>query len=189
MGPNARPHVLGIDDGPFEKGKSREVVIVGVVMEGRDLVECIAVTRFLVDGAEVTSFLAHWVGGLRVRPALQGIVLGGITIAGLAVVDVAQLSAQLGIPVLVVNRRDPSKHRLHEALEAAGLQDRIAIVEHTPPAAMLGEGLFLSHAGIDAAGAASLVRATLRKSAVPEPLRVAHLAARAFVTGESRGRV
>ena len=189
MGPDARPHVLGIDDGPFEKGQSQQVVIVGVVMEGRDLVEGVAVTRFPVDGAEVTSFLAHWVGGLRVRPALQGIVLGGITTAGLAVVDVEQLSAQLGIPVLVVNRRDPSNHRLQEALEAAGLEDRIAIVERTPAAAMLEDGLFLSHAGIDAAGAAGLVRATLRKSGVPEPLRVAHLTARAIVTGESRGRV
>ena len=49
-------------------------------------------------------------------------------------------------------------------------------------------GLFLSHAGIDAAGAAALVRATLRKSALPEPLRLAHLIGRAIVSGESRGR-
>jgi endonuclease V-like protein UPF0215 family len=35
----------------------------------------------------------------------------------------------------------------------------------------------------------ALVRAALAKSGVPEPLRVAHLIARALVRGESRGRV
>jgi endonuclease V-like protein UPF0215 family len=39
MGQVQRPHILGIDDGPFAKGATREVAIVGVVMEGPDLVE------------------------------------------------------------------------------------------------------------------------------------------------------
>ncbi len=42
MGQAGRPHILGIDDGPFEKGASREVVVVGVMLEGRDLVEGVA---------------------------------------------------------------------------------------------------------------------------------------------------
>ena len=36
--------------------------------------------------------------------------------------------------------------------------------------------------------AAALVRACLRKASFPEPLRIAHLVARAVVLGESRGR-
>jgi hypothetical protein len=188
MGRVKRPHILGIDDGPFAKGATSEVVIVGVVMEGPDLVEGVAVTTFPVDGPGVTSFLADWVGGLRFRPALQGIVLGGITIAGLAVVDIELLSERLGTPVLVVNRRDPSNHRLDVGLRAAGFEERLAIVERSPAAFAVKNGLFLSHAGVDAAGAAALVRATLRKSAFPEPMRLAHLIARAIVSGESRGR-
>ena len=128
MGQRGRPHILGIDDGPFEKGSSQEVSLVAVVMEGRDLVEGVAVTRFPIDGDGVTAFLAGWISGLRFRPSLQGVVLGGITIAGLAVVDIQALSEAIGLPVLVVNRRDPSKHRLNGALEAAGLTDRREIV-------------------------------------------------------------
>jgi endonuclease V-like protein UPF0215 family len=188
MGRVQRPHILGIDDGPFAKGATSEVAIVGVVMEGPDLVEGVALTTFPVDGPAVTPFLADWVGGLRFRPALQGIVLGGITIAGLAVVDIELLSERLGTPVLVVNRRDPSNHRLDVGLRAAGFEERLAIVERSPAAFAVNNGLFLSHAGIDAAGAAALVRATLRKSSFPEPLRLAHLIARAIVSGESRGR-
>jgi len=189
MGQAGRPHILGIDDGPVEKGSRCEVRVVGVMMEGADLVEGVALTSFPVDGPDATPFLAGWVAGLRFRPALQGIVLGGITIAGLGVVDIELLSERLGLPVLVVNRRDPVNHRLNDALNAAGLTDRCDIVERTPAAFAVEEGLFLSHAGTERADAVSLVRATLRKSSLPEPLRLAHLIARAIVTGESRGRV
>ena len=34
-----RPHLLGIDDAPFEKGQHQSVPIVAVMMEGSDLVE------------------------------------------------------------------------------------------------------------------------------------------------------
>jgi endonuclease V-like protein UPF0215 family len=71
----ARPHVLGIDDGPFEKRQRAPVPIVGVMMEGADLVEAVAVTEFPVDGAGATEFLIDWIRGLRLHPTLQGIRL------------------------------------------------------------------------------------------------------------------
>lgn len=183
-----RPHVLGIDDGPVDKASAAPVAIVGVMMEGADLVEAVARTEFPLDGDDSARFLAEWVGALRCRPALQALVLGGITIAGLAVVDVADLAERLGLPVLVVNRRDPAEHRLGEALRAAGLGGRLAIVERTPPASRLDSGLWLAVAGAAPAEAERLVRATVAKSLLPEPLRVAHLVARAVASGESRGR-
>ena len=64
-----RPHLLGIDDGPFEKRVSSHTPLVGVPMEGPDLVEAVATTTFPVDGDDVTGFLADWVEGLRFRPA------------------------------------------------------------------------------------------------------------------------
>ena len=183
-----RPHLLGIDDGPFERNAC-EVAIVGVMMEGRDLVEGIAVTHFPADGDDVTGFLAAWITGLRFRPALQGVVLGGITIAGLAIVDVAALAERIATPVLAVSRRDPRNHRLADALRAAGLSDRQAIVDRIPPALALAANVFVACAGTSAEGAAELVRASRSKADVPESLRLAHLIARAVVTGESHGRV
>ena len=38
------------------------------------------------------------------------------------------------------------------------------------------------------AAAIRIVAATVRKAKIPEPLRIAHLIARAIVDGESRGR-
>lgn len=183
-----RPHVLGIDDGPFVKHVSEKALIVGVMMEGADLVEAVAVSEFPVDGAEVTPFLGSWIEGLRFRPALQCVLLGGITIAGLCVVDIEQLSARLGLPVVVTNRKLPTNAPLLRALESAGLSDRIPIVERSPAPFSVSGGLFAAQAGADREWTERIFRVTRLKSALPEPLRLAHIIARAIATGESRGR-
>lgn len=184
----ARPHVLGVDDAPFEKRQQAPVPIVAVMMEGADLIESVAVSSFAVDGDDATGFLAGWLGGLRSLTSVQAVLLGGITLAGLGVVDVAELASRLETPVLVATRREPSDAQLAEALSAAGFQERIPIVERSPRATCVIDGLFLAQAGTTQEDAARLVRATLRKANLPEPLRVAHLVGRALVLGESRGR-
>lgn len=183
-----RPHLLGIDDGPFDKHRDLEAPVVGVVMEGADLVEGVALTRFGVDGDDATGFLAAWITGLRFHAGLQGIVLGGITLAGLGVVDVAELAARTEKPVLVVNRRDPRDHRLAGALRAAGLEARLELVARTPEAVTLRRGLHLACAGATPERARALLQAATGKAELPEPLRLAHLIARAVATGQSRGR-
>src|SRR5436853_4028516 len=100
--PTMRPHVLGIDDGPFIVGTSATTPVVAVMTEGADLVEAVAVSEFAIDGADVTAFLAAWIGALRFHPALQAVVLGGITIAGLAIVDLPSLAAAIDLPVIAV---------------------------------------------------------------------------------------
>jgi len=181
--------VLGVDDAPFEKRQQALVPIVAVMMEGADLVESVAVNSFAVDGEDATGFLAGWLGGLRSLASVQAVLLGGITIAGLGVVDVEQLARQLDTPVLVVTRREPSNAQLVQALGAAGLEQRIPIVERSPRATRVVDGLFVAQAGTTEDEAVRLVQATLRKANLPEPLRVAHLIGRALVLGESRGRV
>jgi endonuclease V-like protein UPF0215 family len=180
--------VLGIDDGPFEKGQGRDVPIVGVVMEGAGVIEGVSISSFPPDGENATGFLVQWVGGSRWAPALQGVVLGGVSLAGLGVIDLAALASALGVPVLSVTRRAPTETGLQDALAAAGLRHRAAILERTPPAREV-DGLFLSFAGAERDEARSLLRATLGASKMPEALRVAHLIGAALVHGHSRGRV
>jgi len=183
-----RPHVLGIDDGPFDKHADARAPVVGVMMEGADLVEAVAITAFPVDGEDAARFLADWVGGLRFASALHGVVLGGVTIAGLGVVDVAEMSRRLQLPVMVVNRKRPEDGPLVEALCAAGLEARIPILESAPGAWETAEGLHVAHAGTSREEAERTLSATLNKSQLPEPLRLAHLVATAMARGQSRGR-
>ena len=180
--------MLGIDDGPFDKGSGRPVPIVGVLTEGADLVEAVAVTEFPQDGDGVTDFLAHWIAGLRFASTLHAVVLGGITIAGLGVVEIEGLAAALHTPVIVVNRNRPENATLVEALRAAGLLARIALVEGTSPAWRSATGLHVAHAGAAPEAIERILAACRNKSLLPEPLRLAHLIAAAIGRGQSRGR-
>ena len=184
----ARRHLLGIDDGPFEKFESPTTPLVAVLMEGHDLVEGVAITEFPVDGHDVTRFLGDWIHGLRLRPALQGVVLGGITIAGLGVVDLPALSERLGVPVLNVGRREPGNDALREALERAGFPERFEIVAQAPRHVQVDETLWVAASGIAPEIAAAWVREARHKAQLPEPLRLAHLIGSAVVSGVSRGR-
>jgi endonuclease V-like protein UPF0215 family len=184
-----RPHVLGVDDAPFEKYQSSPVPIVGVTMEGHEVIESVALGKFPVDGACATEYLATWISGLRVRPTLQAVILGGITIAGLGLVDMTLLAEWLRLPVLVATPHNPAHSDLADALRAAGLHDRLAVLERIPQAYGVAEGLYLAHAGISRFEAERVVKATLAKARLPEPLRVAHLVSQAIVLRESRGRV
>lgn len=183
-----RPHVLGVDDGPVDKSSRAAVRIVGVMLEGHDLVEAVATTEFPVDGDGAAEFLAQWIGGLRFASSLHGVVLGGISIAGLGIVDISGLAGRLDAPVLVVNRHDPRNDQLGQALAAAGLAERMSIVEKTPAAWRVGDGLYVSCAGASRSDAERLILATRHKSQFPEPLRLAHLIAGAIASGQSRGR-
>jgi len=126
---------------------------------------------------------------LRAYRSTQAILLGGITIAGLGLVDLAALAGALGRPVLAVTRRDPANSELRRALRVAGLSERLPLLDRSPPALPVAPGLYLAAAGVTPAEAAELVRLTVGKSRLPEPLRIAHLVAAALVSGESRGRV
>jgi endonuclease V-like protein UPF0215 family len=184
-----RPHTLGVDDAPFDKRQLAPVPIVAVAMEGHEVVESVALGEFPVDGDGATEYLAGWIAGFRTRPMLQAVILGGITIAGLGIIDVTALAERLSLAVLVVTRHNPARSELADALKAAGLTQRLELLERIPRAYGVGEGLFLAHAGVPRVQAERLLLATLGKSHLPEPLRIAHLIGQAIVLRESRGRV
>ena len=183
-----RPHVLGIDDAPFHKDQSQDVPIVGVMMEGATLVEGIAIGSFPVDGEGATDYLAQWITGLRWHLTLQAVVLGGITLAGLGIIDLENLAQHLALPVIAVTRHNPAQSRLSHAIAAAGFYKRLSLLERIPPAPELEPGLYMAMAGAELTDAAQIIRATLNKARFPEPLRLAHLIGTALVSGQSKGR-
>jgi endonuclease V-like protein UPF0215 family len=183
-----RPHVLGIDDGPFHKGQAHDVPIVGVMMEGSAIVEGVALTTFPVDGDGVTTLLAEWIESLRWKRALQAVMFGGATIAGLAIIDIEALAERTGLPCISVTRRPPSNAQVRRALASADLTDRAEQLDRLPPAVAVARNLYVSSAGTTLARTKAIVHATSTKSKLPEPLRVAHLVAAALERGQSRGR-
>lgn len=188
MAPKCFPHLLGIDDAPFCKGQHEPVPIVGVMMEGAARVEAVATLTFPVDGDNATGILAEWIQSRRFFPTMQAVVLGGITIAGLGLVELETLAAALGLPVLAVTRRPGITADLARAMQVAGFPDRAEKLLRQPPQERFGVGLWCSFAGVDRPAAENFLRNSLGKAALPEALRVAHLMAAALVHGQSRGR-
>jgi uncharacterized protein len=182
-----RGHVLSIDDGPFDKYVDREALVVGVVTAGRDLVEGVLSLRIPVDGEGITERLSGWIEASRFRPSLRSVMFSGITIAGLSVIDIEDLSRRSGLPVIAVHRKPPRDDEIIVALRTAGFPERIPILERVGPAHIAGR-IHFTAAGIRPEDARRIIEAEAGRSNLPEGLRLAHLIAQGIVRGESKGR-
>lgn len=185
--PRRLSNVIGIDDGPFDHAHRGDVPVVGAVFAGPRF-DGVVIGRARRDGADATRRLTEMVAGSRFAEHLQLVLLDGVAVAGFNVIDVAELSRRLAMPVLVVCRRQPDLARIRAALlervpggrRKWGLIERLGAME---PVA----GVWVQRAGLDLDAAGVVVRRFAVHGRLPEPLRVAHLIAGAVATGESRG--
>jgi len=191
--------VLGIDDGPFVFSDSR-VAVIGVVVR-KGYVDAVLKTGAEVDGDDGTSVLTRLVLGSGYRDQLEAVMLDGACIGGFNVVDIEELHRATGLPVLTVTRDRPDMAKIRAALQNLGSPpkygrrpipdwktrferlERTRLVEvrtgHKP--------IYMGFAGIAEPEAKGIVTASTIRGAMPEPVRLAHLIARAFVTGISKG--
>lgn len=181
-------HVVGIDDGPFDRSCRGDVTFVGTVCAGPRL-EGVLRGSVRKDGANAADRIASLVSGSRFARHLQLVMLQGIALGGFNVVDLHGLHARLGLPVLVVTRHRPDLAAIHAALmsRVSGGKRKWSLIVRAGPMEPLA-GLFVQRSGLSSAQAESVVKSTTVRGNLPEPLRLAHLIAGAFVTGESRGR-
>ena len=181
-------HLIGIDDAPFDRDHRGDVMVVGAVFAGVRL-DGVLSGRLRRDGANATRVVAEMVRGCRFYPQIHAVLLQGITFAGFNVVDLAGLHAALGVPVVVVSRRQPDLDAIRSALleHVRGGARKWRLIEAAGPMEAL-EGLFVQRAGIGLAETAALLAAARVHGAVPEPLRVAHMIAGGVTRGESSGR-
>lgn len=182
-------HAVGFDDAPFQRDHRGDVPVVGAIYSGARLdgVLSAAVRR---DGANATAVLEELVRGSRFRRHLQLVMLQGIALAGFNVVDIHRLHEALGLPVLVVSRRCPDLQAIRHALldRVRGGARKWKLIERAGPMEPLG-GVYVQRAGLDPSEAQALLARFAVHSAIPEPLRTAHLIAGGLACGESRHRV
>jgi endonuclease V-like protein UPF0215 family len=182
-------HVVGIDDEPFARDHRGDVGIVGAVFAGQRI-EGILHSKVRRDGANSALRIVAMVGDSRFRDHVQLIMLQGIAVAGFNVVDVDFVSDRLGIPVLVVARKQPSRTAVRRALidRVPGGRKKWAIIERLGPMEPIA-GVWIQRVRITKEDAARTIARFAIHGNIPEPLRVAHLVAGGMATGESRGRV
>lgn len=181
-------HIVGFDDAPFRRAYRGDVLLVGAVYAGLRL-EGVLSTTVRRDGVNSTEKLATVVEKSRFGSQLQGILLQGIAFAGFNVVDLHRLHELLRVPIVAVARQAPDMDAIRRALLTRvpgglrkwGLIERLGAME---PAA----GVFVQRVGISLQEVERLFQRLAINSALPEPLRTAHLIAGGIALGESKHR-
>lgn len=189
--------IIGFDDAPFEPhSRGARVPVVGVVMRAGDYVEAVLKDEVTVDGRDANEVLENMLLNSRYLPQLKGILLDGIAFGGFNVIDIFRLSERTGIPVVSLTRDEPDMDSIFSALEThfedgrerADIVRKGELVQFNFTSDREDMVLWGKFAGTDFPGALEIVKLTINRGAMPEPLRVAHMIGSALVKGESRGR-
>jgi len=185
--------VLGVDDGQFVPHSKSQVHVVGIVFRGGYWLEGAMSTLITIDGFDATGNIAEMIKNSPHYRQLRVVMLNGITFAGFNVVDIKELNAQTGLPVIAVTNKKPNLKEVRAALE------------HLPESkkrwnAVLNAGellsittrdgkrkIYVETAGISRSVAIEVLRLTSTRSKIPEPLRVAHLVASGISLNTAQG--
>jgi len=181
-------NVIGFDDAPFTREHRGDVRIVGTVC-ARTRLDGILSAQVRRDGRNSTCVMQQTIEDSPFLGHLQAVLLQGIAVAGFNVVDIHALNEALGLPVLVVARRQPRMAKIRRTLlsKVPGGTRKWALIEKAGPMEPLGE-VFVQRAGLSLSAARDVLRATTLHGNLPEPLRLAHIIAGGITTGTSRGR-
>jgi endonuclease V-like protein UPF0215 family len=181
-------NVIGIDDAPFDRSHRGDVSLIGVVFT-RTRLDGVMTSKLRKDGANATTAIAGMIEASPFAEHAQLVLLGGITFGGFNVVDIAALHERLERPVLVLARRRPKLAIIRETLleKVPGGARKWALIEKAGPMEPCGD-LWVQRAGLELDQAAQAIRELTIHGKLPEPVRIAHLIAGAYVEGVSRGR-
>ncbi len=182
-------NVVGFDDEPFAKHHRGDVQVVGAVFAAERL-DGVLVGRVHRDGANATRELIRLVADSKYAQHLQLVMLQGVALAGFNVVDVQELSRQLGLPALVVARHAPDTRAIRRALlkHVANGLDKWTLIQQLGPMEPISH-VYVQRVGLSREEAEAVLDRFALNGHVPEPLRIAHLIAGAIGSGQSRGRV
>jgi len=182
-------HVIGFDDTPFPRDYRGDVVVVGAAFAVMRL-EGVLTGKVRRDGANATQCLIRLISESRFAAHGQLIMLQGIAFAGFNVVDIHALHEAMAKPVLVVVRKRPHLTLIKKALfeSVPGGKRKWQLIEKAGPMEAIA-GVHVQRAGIGLELARRVIADFAINSAIPEPLRTAHLIAAGLAGGRSRQRV
>jgi hypothetical protein len=178
--------VLAFDDAPFTF-ESSSTAVVGLSVSLPSYVEGVLRGVVTVDGDDATRVLISMIRGSEHAEAARAILLDGIALGGFNVVDLDALHAATGLPVITLTRRKPDFEAMETAIRRH-LPDRpdiLRLIHAHPlfPYPATPNPVWASAVGATEEEAAWLIKKSLVRGSVPEPLRLAHLVASAIPGG------
>ncbi len=183
--------ILGIDDAPFLPHHQGEALLVGTIFRGGSWMDGVITTHLQVDGQDATSKIISMVNKSRHRGQLGVMMLDGITFGGFNVADIKEIFEKTGVPVIAVMRKTPDFDKIKKALDnfPDGKQ-KWEIIQKAGPIYPVKskETIYMQINGMGVDDALKIVKLSTTHSALPEPVRTAHLIAAGVKEGESKGR-
>ncbi|MEM0230853.1 MAG: DUF99 family protein [Candidatus Woesearchaeota archaeon] len=195
MKPESR--ILGIDDGPFNKFSGcKRALVVGALFRGCHFLDGVLSTTAEVDGLDATANIINMIKRSRFYAQIRIILFKGIAVGGFNILDIKEIHRKTRIPVIIFMRRLPDLEKIKGALSNLPLSEKrwllirkagriytIRIFHRDSE-----KQAYLQLAGIKLCEAEPIIRASCTHSAIPEPLRIAHIIASGIIKGESRGK-
>lgn len=182
--------ILGIDDSPFPAHTNQLVMVIGTVFRAGEWLDGVLRTFIHGDGSDATTKIIDMVNSTRHKDQLGVIMLEGVTFGGFNVINIQEIFIKTGVPVIVIMRKFPNFEKIKNVLKRFDDCDKrwqdildagkvYEIENH--------ENIYIQINGIDIEDAKEIIRLSTTRSAIPEPVRVAHIIAAGVVTGESKG--
>ena len=182
--------ILGIDDAPFPSHTTDKVMLIGTVFRGGTWLDGVLRTHISGDGDDSTGNIIKMVNKSRHKGQIGVIMLDGITFGGFNVADIKEIFNQTGIPVIVIMRRFPDFEKIKKALlRFEDHEKRWSYILNAGKVYKIQnkEPVYIQICGIELEDAEEIVSLSTTRSAIPEPIRAAHLIAAGVETGESKG--
>lgn len=125
---------IGIDDAAFERRKSSQTFVFGVIVRGSSLVEGVLRTEIEVDGMDATSKIGQMIIESKFHKQLRTIILNSTTIGAFNIINVNMLHKITGLQILTILSRVPDHEEVKKALShLADYEDRYEILLNSPP--------------------------------------------------------
>ncbi len=141
-----------------------------------------------VDGLDSTEKIVKMLLRSKFREQLKCVFLGGITFGGFNVADIREIYEKTGIPVIVIMRKMPNMEEFFRAMNNLPNAEKRKSIAMRAGKVYRIASLFVQLAGINVDEAEKYIEIATVKGNIPEPLRIAHLAASAVIHGESKGK-
>ena len=168
-----KPRTISFDDGSF-KGFRGKVLLVGVVMRGKSVVEKVVSAKITIDGDDATETIVRLIQSCP--QSFNVVFLDGLAFGGFNVVDLHEIYERTSVPVIAVTRREPNLSAIKDALRnVPGGKVKWQLLRNLG-APTRYKKLFFQYVGTDLETAKKFLDECSQYS-VPEGLRLAHLIA------------
>jgi endonuclease V-like protein UPF0215 family len=180
---------MGVDDGPYVRG-SEFTPIVMTVCRLDGYLEGVLASQVATDGDDSAAVIADALARSRFKTQVRCILSDGGCLAGFNVLDMDLLNELTGLPVVTASDEAPDQDGFARALMASGLDRKPrqkAIGAHPPIAVELPDGACVVRCcGIPDDEAVSMMKRSVIRGRMPEPVRIAHMIASVIGRGAER---